>query len=52
MARISNPTTTTRKSETRKSGRRDSPVLTTKHHSGFAMWPSAYGGITTKNYER
>jgi alpha-L-fucosidase len=25
-------------------------VLTTKHHAGFAMWPSAYGEYNTKNY--
>lgn len=25
-------------------------VLTTKHHEGFAMWPSAYGNFSTKNY--
>ena len=25
-------------------------VLTTKHHGGFALWPSAYGGYNTKNY--
>jgi len=24
-------------------------VLTTKHHNGFAMWPSAYGGFNTKD---
>lgn len=24
-------------------------VLTTRHHEGFAMWPSAYGGFNTKN---
>jgi alpha-L-fucosidase len=25
-------------------------VFTTKHHNGFAMWPSAYGNFNTKNY--
>ena len=25
-------------------------VLTTKHHAGFALWPSAYGEYNTKNY--
>lgn len=25
-------------------------VLTTKHHEGFAMWPSNYGDFSTKNY--
>lgn len=25
-------------------------VLTTKHHEGFALWPSAYGDFDTKNY--
>lgn len=25
-------------------------VLTTKHHEGFAMWPSKYGNFSTKNY--
>ena len=25
-------------------------VLTTRHHEGFAMWPSAYGELSTKNY--
>ena len=25
-------------------------VLTTKHHDGFAMWPSAYGDFNTKNF--
>jgi len=25
-------------------------VLTTRHHDGFAMWPSAYGSFSTKNY--
>ena len=25
-------------------------VLTTKHHDGFAMWPSEYGDFNTKNY--
>lgn len=25
-------------------------VLTTRHHEGFAMWPSAYGDFSTKNY--
>jgi len=24
-------------------------VLTTKHHNGFALWPSAYGGFNTRN---
>jgi len=24
-------------------------VMTTKHHNGFAMWPSAYGGFNTKD---
>lgn len=24
-------------------------VFTTKHHNGFAMWPSAYGGFNTKH---
>lgn len=24
-------------------------VLTTKHHNGFALWPSAYGGFNTKD---
>ena len=24
-------------------------VLTTKHHNGFGMWPSAYGGFNTKD---
>lgn len=24
-------------------------VLTTKHHNGFALWPSAYGGFNTQN---
>jgi alpha-L-fucosidase len=24
-------------------------VLTTKHHNGFALWPSAYGGFNTEN---
>ena len=24
-------------------------VLTTKHHNGFAMWPSAHGGFNTKD---
>lgn len=24
-------------------------VFTTKHHSGFALWPSAYGNFSTKN---
>jgi len=25
-------------------------VLTTRHHEGFALWPSAYGDFDTKNY--
>jgi len=25
-------------------------VLTTRHHDGFAMWPSNYGDFSTKNY--
>ena len=25
-------------------------VLTTRHHDGFALWPSAYGSFSTKNY--
>jgi alpha-L-fucosidase len=25
-------------------------VLTTRHHDGFALWPSAYGSFNTKNY--
>jgi alpha-L-fucosidase len=25
-------------------------VLTTKHHEGFALWPSNYGDFNTKNY--
>ncbi|MCX5642036.1 MAG: alpha-L-fucosidase [Candidatus Omnitrophica bacterium] len=25
-------------------------VLTTKHHDGFALWPSAYGDFNTRNY--
>jgi alpha-L-fucosidase len=25
-------------------------VLTTKHHEGFALWPSAFGGFSTKNH--
>ncbi len=25
-------------------------VFTTKHHDGFAMWPSEVGGFSTKNY--
>lgn len=25
-------------------------VITTKHHEGFALWPSAYGNFNTKNY--
>ena len=25
-------------------------VLTTKHHDGFAMWPSEYGNFSTKNF--
>jgi alpha-L-fucosidase len=24
-------------------------VLTTKHHNGFALWPSAFGGFNTRN---
>lgn len=24
-------------------------VLTTKHHNGFALWPSAYGGFNTRD---
>jgi alpha-L-fucosidase len=27
-------------------------VLTTRHHEGFALWPSAYGDFDTKNYMR
>jgi alpha-L-fucosidase len=27
-------------------------VLTTRHHEGFALWPSAYGDFSTKNYMR
>lgn len=25
-------------------------VLTTRHHDGFALWPSKYGDFSTKNY--
>ena len=25
-------------------------VLTTRHHEGFALWPSTYGDFNTKNY--
>lgn len=25
-------------------------VLTTRHHDGFALWPSDYGDLSTKNY--
>ena len=25
-------------------------VLTVKHHEGFALWPSEYGSLSTKNY--
>lgn len=25
-------------------------VLTTRHHEGFALWPSAYGNFSTSNY--
>ncbi|MEI6945591.1 alpha-L-fucosidase [Paraflavisolibacter sp. H34] len=25
-------------------------VFTTRHHDGFALWPSAYGNFNTKNY--
>lgn len=25
-------------------------VLTTRHHEGFALWPSDYGNFSTKNY--
>lgn len=25
-------------------------VLTTRHHDGFALWPSEYGNFSTKNY--
>jgi alpha-L-fucosidase len=25
-------------------------VMTTKHHEGFALWPSAYGDFSTKNF--
>jgi alpha-L-fucosidase len=25
-------------------------VMTTRHHEGFAMWPSDYGNFSTKNY--
>lgn len=25
-------------------------VLTTRHHEGFALWPSAYGNFNTKNF--
>jgi alpha-L-fucosidase len=27
-------------------------VLTTKHHEGFAMWPSEHGDLNTKNHMR
>jgi alpha-L-fucosidase len=27
-------------------------VMTTKHHEGFAMWPSAYGDFNTNNYAK
>ncbi len=28
----------------------DYAVFTTRHHDGFAMWPSEYGDFSTKNY--
>lgn len=27
-------------------------VMTTKHHEGFALWPSAFGDFNTKNFMR
>ena len=33
-----------------KAGGFEYVVLTTKHHDGFAMWPSAYGNFGTKNF--